>query len=399
LSLSGKVNVALLSLNQCLYMTSAVTMLSFAGLVGHMLAANKNLSTLPVSLVMVGAASMTIPASFLMRRFGRRAGFMVGICCSILSGALGASAIWHHDFQLFCFAALFQGVYQAFAQYYRFAAIDVSNIDFRARAVSYVLGGGIGAALIAPTLARWSNLYFEPATFMGAYILISVLGVIGLIPISFLKVPPLEESHLAGPQRPISVIIRQPIFICAAVNAAAGYALMSFMMTAAPLAIVACGLLPTDASHVIQWHVLGMFLPSLFAGRLLQLFGTIRLLFAGALLFFLSAVAGFSGQSIVHFGVALVFLGIAWNFLFLGATTLLAEAYEPAEKAKIQGINEFLVFSTTATASLSAGVILNLYGWQTLNVLLLAILSFAVATTIWYALSCRKDHLKAKGIA
>lgn len=390
MNLSPKKNVALLSVGQCLYMTASMTMFTFAGLVGQLLSTDKSFATLPVSLVMAGTATMTVPASLFMRRYGRRAGFILGAGAGALSGVIGAIAIYHQDFRLFCLTGLFQGMYQAFAQYYRFAAVEVSAPAFQPRAISFVLAGGIGAALIAPTLAHWSNDYFEPITFIGAYVLLSILGVSAMLPLSFLHIPAPVEMIDHGPARPMGIIMRQPVFICAVVNGAAGYALMSLVMTAAPLAVVACGFAPGDAAHVIQWHVLAMFVPALFSGRIIQHFGALPILFAGVFLYACSAFIALSGQSMPHFTAALVFLGLAWNFMFTAATTLLTKAYLPSERAKVQGVNELLLFLTTALASLAAGAIQYKFGWMTLNVAVFVIMAVALATSSWFAISQRR---------
>lgn len=391
LKLSPEKNVALLSVGQCLYMTSSMVMFTFAGLVGQLLSADQSLATLPISLVMAGTAAMTVPASLFMRRYGRRTGFIAGATAGVLSGIMGAVAIYYQDFRIFCLTGLLQGIYQAFAQYYRFAAIEVSAPALQPRAISFVLAGGIGAALIAPTLAHWSNDYFAPVTFIGAYILVAILGVIALIPLSFLHVPkPQEMITDDSAARPLSVIMRQPVFICAVVNGAAGYALMSLVMTAAPLAVVACGFAPGDAAHVIQWHVLAMFVPALFSGRIIQHFGPLPVLFAGVFLYACSAIVALSGQTMPYFTISMMLLGLAWNFMFTAATTLLAKAYLPSERAKVQGVNEFLLFLTTALASLAAGAIQYKFGWMTLNTAVFAIMAIALTTSGWFALSQRK---------
>ncbi len=390
---SARINVGLLSLAQCLYMTATISVFTFSGLVGQILAPGPGLATLPISLVMVGTALSTFPASFLMRRFGRKTGFITGATSGALSGLLSAVAIYFRSFELLCFAGFLQGLYQASALYYRFAAMEVTAPHQHGRAVAYVLAGGVGAALIAPTLARFANGLFEPVTFMGVYVMLGLLAILVMIPISQITIPPVVKTDFTGPVRPTLEIIRQPVFICAVVAAACGYALMTFVMTAAPLAIVACGFQPGDAANVVQWHVLAMFLPSFFVGHLMARIGIIPLLLLGILFYVISASVALDGLTIPHFGVTMVCLGIAWNFMYTGGTTLLAKSYTLAEKAKIQGLNELLIFAATASASLAAGAILNGLGWMFVNMMMFVILTLVAVVVLWYAAGERRERL------
>lgn len=379
-----RLNVFLLSTAQGLYLVSAVTGITFAGLVGQMLADNKLLATLPLALLTVGTALSTVPMSLLMRRIGRRAGFLIGALSGASSGAFAAYAILQSSFEMFCAAMVFMGVYQACSQYYRFAAVESAPRDYVSRAVSFVLLGGVISALIGPTLAVSSRDLLAPVPFAGAFAVAACVSVLALIPLAFLKIPrPAEEPSAAG-ARPLKVIMRQPAFVAAVCNAATSYGLMILVMTTTPLAMTACNFPIADTGSVIQWHVLAMFVPSFFSGPLIHRFGVLPILYTGMALFALSAVFAVSGIELLNFGGALILLGVAWNFLFVGGTTLLTEAYKPNEKAKTQGVNEFIVFGSAAIGSFSSGGLFNTSGWNAVNYGMAPFLVVTLVATIWY---------------
>lgn len=382
-------NIALLASAQGLYLVSGVTYIMFAGLVGQMLADNKLLATLPIAIMTIGTATSTVPMSMLMRRIGRRFGFLIGATAGLISGALGAYAITQSSFELFCLAALIMGIYQACTQYYRFAAIESAPANYVSRAVSFVLLGGVISALIGPSLAVYSRDLLGPFPFAGGFAMAALVSVVAMIPLSLVRIPrPMEDGSHEG-ARPMREIIRQPAFIAAVMNAATSYGLMVLVMTATPLAMTACGFEMHDTGSVIQWHVLAMFIPSFFTGSLIHRFGVLTILFTGMALFILSAVFATSGIEMLNFGAALILLGVAWNFLFVGGTTLLTEAYQPSEKAKVQGLNEFIVFAAAATGSFSSGGLFNLSGWDAVNYGMAPFLVITFLATLWYARSKR----------
>jgi len=382
-------NIFMLATAQGLYLVSGVTFIMFAGLVGQMLAENKLLATLPIAVLTIGTATSTIPMSMLMKRIGRRFGFLIGATAGISAGALGAYAITQSSFVMFCFAALIMGIYQACTQYYRFAAVESAPIDYVSRAVSYVLLGGVISALFGPTLAVYSRDFLAPVPFAGSFLMASMISVVALIPLSLVRIPrPAEDGNHEG-ARPLRVIMRQPAFIAAVLNAATSYGLMVLVMTATPLAMTACGFEMHDTGSVIQWHVLAMFVPSFFTGTLIHRFGVLTILFSGMALFIVSAVFATSGIEMLNFGAALILLGVAWNFLFVGGTTLLTEAYQPSEKAKTQGLNEFIVFASAATGSFASGGLFNLSGWDAVNYGMAPFLVVTFVATLWYARSKR----------
>lgn len=379
-----RLNVFLLSLCQGFYLVTAVTGITFAGLVGQMLADNPLFATLPIAVMTVGTATSTIPMSMLMKRIGRKGGFWIGAIAGAGSGALAAYAITQADFWLFCFAMLFMGVYQATTQYYRFAAVESAPVNYVSRAVSFVLLGGVISALIGPKLAVASRDLLAPVEFAGAFGVASLVSALALIPISFLKIPkPKEEASSEG-ARPLREIVRQPAFVAAVLNAATSYGLMVLVMTATPLAMSACAFPIADTGSVIQWHVLAMFVPSFFTGTLIHRYGVLTILYSGMALFAFSAAMALAGIELFNFSAALIFLGIAWNFLFVGGTTLLTEAYRPNEKAKTQGLNEFIVFAAAATGSFSSGGLFNLSGWNAVNYGMAPFLVATLGATLWY---------------
>lgn len=389
-----RINVILLSLSQGLYLVSAVTSITFAGLVGQMLADNKLLATLPLAIMTVGTALSTVPMSMLMKRIGRRLGFMIGATSGAGAGAFAAYAITQGSFWLFCTALFFMGIYQATTQYYRFAAVESAPSDFVSRAVSLVLLGGVISALVGPTLAVASRDLLAPVQFAGAFAVAAGVSVLALIPIAFLRIPRPSEEISAEGARPLGQIMRQPAFVAAVLNAATSYGLMILVMTATPLAMTACAFPITDTGSVIQWHVLAMFVPSFFTGTLIHRFGVLKILYSGMALFALSAAFATTGIALLNFGGALILLGVAWNFLFVGGTTLLTEAYRPNEKAKTQGVNEFIVFAAAATGSFSSGGLLNVSGWDAVNYGMAPFLAATLMATLWYQ-KCRKAEALA----
>lgn len=392
-----RLNVFLLALCQGLYLITAVTGITFAGLVGQMLADNPLLATLPIAVMTVGTATSTIPMSMLMKRIGRRGGFWIGAIAGAGAGALAAYAITRADFWLFCFAMLFMGIYQATTQYYRFAAVESAPVNYVSRAVSFVLLGGVISALIGPKLAVASRDLLAPVEFAGAFMVASAVSALALIPITFLKIPkPKEETSTEG-ARPLGEIMRQPAFVAAVLNAATSYGLMVLVMTATPLAMSACAFPIADTGSVIQWHVLAMFVPSFFTGTLIHRFGVLTILYSGMALFGVSAAMALAGIELFNFSAALIFLGVAWNFLFVGGTTLLTEAYRPSEKAKTQGVNEFIVFASAATGSFSSGGLFNLSGWDAVNYGMAPFLVATLAATLWYQRSRKADLAMANG--
>lgn len=378
-----KRNIFLLVGAQALFQTFSVLVMTASGLVGLKLAPDKGLATLPIAMMTLTVALTMIPASLFMQRHGRKAGFLLGACIGSLAGLLAALAIWYGSFVLFVFANMLVGSYQAFAQYYRFAAADVASDDFRSRAISWVIAGGVVAALAGPNIARLTQ-GMGPAPFGVSFLLMFVLGLLASLLVSRLAVPPASVAEVTGPARPMREIVRQPVFLTALAGSVVGYAVMIMVMTATPLAMQTCGLPLGAATTVVQWHVLGMFVPSFFTGNLIKRFGVLQIMAAGVLLIAGQVAAALSGVEFHHFVSSLILLGLGWNFLFIGGTTLLTHAYRPAERAKTQAAHDFLMFGAITVASFSAGGLLNAYGWQVMNLTVIPFLVVALSMIVGY---------------
>jgi MFS family permease len=379
--------VLVLAASQALFQTSSVLVMTIGGLAGHALAADKSLATLPVAAMMVGTMLATVPASLMMGRFGRRAGFAFGAALAVAGGAFAAASLAAGWFLAFCLAHVLIGAYQGFAQFYRFAAADAASPAFRSRAISYVLAGGVVAAIVGPQIGSLTSNLLASGPFVFSYVAIVLLGILAVVLASFIDVPAPAADKGALPPRPLSTIARQPAFLVAVSGAAIGFGVMILAMTATPLAMRAHHHGIGDTAFVIQWHVLGMFLPSFFTGGLIARFGAPLIMLAGVALLLGHVAIALSGVQFLHFASALILLGVGWNFTYLGGTNLLTETYRSSEKALVQGINDFAVFTTVVLGSFSSGVLLHLFGWSGVNLLalplLLAIGSALIVFLFW----------------
>jgi len=385
---NAKKNVALLAGCQAMLFTNNVTLISLAALAGFSLAENKALATLPATAYVVGAALTTLPASFFMKRFGRQTGFQVGTSIGILGAAICCLALWLYSFWLLCAGVLVLGIYNAFGQYYRFAAADAASQEFKAKAISLVMAGGLVGGIIGPEMSKHTRDMF-PVPFLGAYASLIVFCLITMALIAYVRIPRPSVAERHEPVRPLARIMAQPVFIVAVTGSALGYGVMNLLMTATPLAMGLFGHPYSSAALVIEWHVIGMFAPSFFTGSLIRRFGVLRVMFAGAALQALCVGIALAGVLVANFWWALTLLGVGWNFLYVGGTTLLTECYRPSEKAKAQGMHDFLVFLTTATSSFSSGLLMNRNGWEMLNYAALPVIILIGAAIIWLALGRR----------
>lgn len=370
-------NVLLLASTQALFQTVSVMVMTLSGLVGLQLATDKSLATLPIAMMMVAAAATMIPASMFMQRFGRKTGFLLGTVLGCAAGLTAAGAIWLHNFWLFVFANMLVGGYQGFAQYYRFAAADIASADFKSRAISWVIAGGVVAALAGPNIARVTQ-GVGPVPFMAAYLVLFAVSVLALLIVTRINIPPVVVSEVHGPARPLLEIMRQPVFLTALIGSSVGYAVMIMVMTATPLAMQMCGQSLGSSATVIQWHVLGMFVPSFFTGNLIRRYGVLTIMSIGIMLLAGHVSIALTGIEFLHFLSGLILLGVGWNFLFIGGTTLLTEAYRPTERAKAQAAHDFLMFGAVSLASFSAGGLLNAWGWRSVNLTVLPFLGMAL---------------------
>ncbi len=373
-----KRNVLILAAGQALFQTAGVLIMTVGGLAGLIVAADKSLATLPIAATMVGTMAGTVPASLLMGRIGRRAGFILGALIGALGGGLGALGMIQQSLPLLCAGTLLVGIYQAFAQYYRFAAAEVASASFKSQAISLVLAGGVVAAIAGPQIGVLAK-DLAGAEFAGSFLAIVVLSLMASVLLTFIRMPSAAVVGIDSDARPLSVIARQPKFLLALGCAAVGFGVMILAMTATPLAMVAHQHTTSDAAFVIQWHVLGMFVPSFFTGFLIARFGVLSMMLVGALALVGHVVISLSGLALLHFISALILLGVGWNFLYVGGTTLLTETYRSAEKAKVQALNDFLIFGVVVIASVASGWLMHGIGWMGVN---LAALPFLAATAI-----------------
>jgi MFS family permease len=365
-AVSQKKNVALLATCQALLFTNNSTLIALNGLAGYALAPQKSLATAPVTGWVIGAAVTTYFASLLMKRIGRRAGFTLGAGVGIVGALICAAALATASFWLFCFGAMVFGVYNAFGQYYRFAAADVAAPDFKAKAISYVVAGGLVGGIVGPTLSRFT-VDLLPTTYLAAYLTLIGFLVIAIVVLRFLDIPPPTAAEAKEGGRPLAEIAAQPAFVVAVLCGAFSYGVMNLLMTATPLAMGVCGHPYAAAATVISSHVVGMFAPSFVTGDLIKRFGALNVMIAGVVVNLVCIGVALAGVEIAHFWWALVLLGVGWNFVFIGATALLTETYRSAERAKAQGANDLFILLTMATSSFSSGMILERNGWQTLN--------------------------------
>ncbi len=375
-------SVYLLAVCQALMMIATSMLITTSALVCYSLSEDKSLATLPLSLQFLGLMLTSIPASMIMGKWGRKSGFILGSLFGITGATICFFAIFEKQFWFFALGSFLIGIFNGFGTYYRFAAVDVVDESNRPKAISYVMAGGVIAAFIGPNLANLgSGLFLE--VFAGGYLFIILSYFLVFLVLNFIQLPHVKQNKFTETGRPISQIARQPTFIVAVICGMLGYGVMSYLMTATPLAMQHYSHAFKQTTFVIQWHVLAMFAPSFFTGSLIQRYGVLNIMLVGALLGLLCIVINLLGTSVWHFRLALVFLGLSWNFLFIGASAYLTTTYKPEEKAKAQAFNDFSVFSVVTIASLSAGFFQHKYGWQIVNLGGLAFISIIIFSILW----------------
>lgn len=391
----------ILASSQAIIGSAAPISISVGGLAGfYLLGADKSLATAPVTGFTVGVALGAIPAAAVLRSLGQRYGFMSGAGVTALGGLVATLALFRHDFWLFAIGLLIVGVGGAFVQQFRFAAADNAPPAFKARAISFVLAGGVVTAIIGPQVVIFTREMLAPVMFAGSFAAIVILGGIGAMILAFLR--PRNFTQAAdpatlAPARPLSEVISQPAFMVALLCSVGSYALMSFVMTGAPLAMVGCGFTPDQAALGISWHVMAMFGPSFFTGRLIARFGKDKVVAAGLVLLIGCAIVALSGIELWQFWTALILLGLGWNFGFIGATAMVAETYRPSEKNKVQGFHDFVLFSTVALGSLMSGIVYNIWGWDMLNWIILPVTGLCLVALGWLAIRSRTTADAAAG--
>lgn len=380
--LPEKRNVALLASAQALLFTNNVTLIAVNGLAGYQLAVDKSFATLPVTTQIIGSALAAMPASNLMQKIGRRAGFQLGTLLGFFGGAIATYGIHARSMTLLCLGTFVLGLYAAFGQFYRFAAADSAAPAFKAKAISLVVAGGLVGGLIGPALSKWTR-NLANVEFLASYASLMGFCVLTALLLAGLNIPKPQAAATDAPARPLREVAAQPVFIVATLASAFGYGVMNFLMTATPLAMGVCGHPYGAAADVISAHVIAMFAPSFFTGSLIQRFGPHRVILTGVLILFGCTAVALSGIDVAHFWWSLVLLGLGWNFMFVGGSTMLTETYRPSERARAQGLHDLLVFVTTATSSFASGLILKNNGWAMLNYVAIPFIAAAGFAVLW----------------
>jgi predicted MFS family arabinose efflux permease len=382
-------NALVLAVAQALAGSNNIVLVATGGLVGAMLAPDRGLATVPITVYVVGMWMGTLPVGMLAQRFGRRATFQIGTVFGVLTGLTCCVAVLVASFSLFNLGALFSGFYAAAHQAYRFAAADTASEAFRPKAISWVMTGGIAAGVMGSQLVIVSKDLWLPYAFAGTYVAQALLAVISMGVLTLVNIPK-PKARLAGEQgRPLLEIVRQPRFVVAVACGVVSYAMMNLVMTSAPLAMVDCNHSVTDATLGLQWHVLGMFVPSFFTGTLISRYGIERIMLLGFALMLGAAAIAVAGIGLWNFWSALAFLGVGWNFAFIGATTLVTQCHRESERNTVQAFNDFMVFGEVALASFSSGKLLASVGWTVVNEVLFPILLLAIALVLWSVLRAR----------
>lgn len=377
-------NVLVLAGAQAIMLTVVVLAFTLGAILGHDLADDKSLATLPGALAVIGTAAATLPASLAIRRLGWRGAFLAGAAVGLAGGGLAFIALLTRSFALLALAYALIGVYQSVGNFHRFAAAEAASERTRSRAIAWVLAGGVVAAIAGPLLAERGERLIGTAPYAGAFALVVVLAAAAGVTLLALDLAAPGTERDSAPARPLSAIARQPAFVVALAAAAVGSGVMMLAMTAAPLAMVSHRHGVGDAAFAIQLHVLGMFLPSFATGALIRRFGLVRVMGAGVLLLGGHVAIALAGVAVAHFVSALVLLGVGWNFLYVGGTTLLTETYRPSERAKTQALNDFVVYGVVAVATLSAGWLLHHLGWEAVNYSALPFLALVGGLLVWF---------------
>ncbi len=381
----------ILAASQAVVGSAAPIALSIGGLVGlYLLGPDKSLATAPVTGYNVGVALGALPAAAIIRAAGQRNGFMTGTLVTALGGALAAFAIYQTNFWLFALGMALIGVGGSFVQQFRFAAADNAPPEFKARAISFVLAGGVITAILGPQIVIFTRELLAPYMFAGSFAAIPVVALVGALILSQLPRQMKGQGVIdTSTARPLSEIIAQPRFIVGLTCGVGSFALMVFVMTGAPLAMVGCGFTTDQATLGISWHVMAMFAPSFFTGKLIARYGVEKIVALGLIILIASGLIALSGIKLWQFWTSLILLGLGWNFGFIGATAIVADTYRPSEKARTQGFHDLVLFSSTAFASLMAGVSYNSGGWDLLNWIIFPVCAVCLVALGWLLMHAR----------
>ena len=361
-----KANVVRLAAAQALTGANSAVIFATGSIVGATFAPSISLATVPLSMYVLGLAAGTLPTGAISRAYGRRVAFIIGTGCGAVTGLLGAFAILHASFWLFCGATFLGGLYGAVSQSYRFAAADGASTAYRPKAVSWVMAGGVFAGVLGPQLVQWTMDIWPPYLFAFSFVVQAAVALVAMAILAGVDAPKPSPADLHG-GRPLFEIVRQPRFIAAALCGIIAYPMMNLVMTSAPLAMKMCGLSVSDSNFGIQWHIVAMYGPSFFTGSLIARFGAPVIVALGLALEAVAATIGLTGITAPHFWATLMVLGVGWNFGFIGASALVLETHLPQEKNKVQAFNDFLVFGMMAIGSFSSGQLLANYGWNAVN--------------------------------
>jgi len=381
---SGFRTVAVLAVCQALSMTGVSVVMMTTALAGAYLSNDPQLATLPLAMQFVATMCAAIPAALLMRRVGRRIGFSLGQLLGIIGGVLSTYALFENNFSMFIAGAVIIGFHNAFWSYYRFAAAEATSSAHRSKAISYVLAGGVIAAVVGPELSILTRESFAPVLFAGCYTSMSIISLVAIVLLQFGRLSkPTVTLHNARP-RALPEIMRQPKFVLAVFSAMVGYGVMIHIMSVTPLSMVDRGLTFEDAAFVIEWHALAMFAPSFFSGSFVKRVGAAPVISLGLALNIVCLAVNLAGTELLNYWIALAALGLGWNFMFVGGTSLLTETYRPEEKEKVQAINDFLIFATISLATFSSGALHSTMGWSAVNAAMTLPLALALSVVLWF---------------
>ena len=372
---------------------------TIGGLAGQTLATNACFATLPISLIVLGSMISATPMSLIMQKYGRRVGFFIGAFGGAIGGAIGAYGLYLHSFTVFLIGSFLTGIYMSAQGFYRFAAADTASDDFRPKAISYVMAGGLASAIIGPQLVKVTSQSMV-VPFMGAYMAVIAINIVGSLLFFFINIPTPQRPAADAPKgRSRWQLLTSPAIAVAVICGMVSYALMNLVMTSTPLAVVGCGFTQNTAADVVSAHVLAMFIPSFFTGHLIARFGVKPIIATGLVILGAAGLVALQGVDVENFFLALILLGVGWNFGFIGATTMLASSHSPSEKGIVQGMNDLIVFGGVTVASLASGGLMNcsggsaIQGWTAVNIAMVPFLALAGAALIWLTFKLRENKM------
>ncbi len=372
---------------------------TIGGLAGQTLATNACFATLPISLIVLGSMISATPMSLIMQKYGRRVGFFIGAFGGAIGGAIGAYGLYLHSFTVFLIGSFLTGIYMSAQGFYRFAAADTASDDFRPKAISYVMAGGLASAIIGPQLVKVTSQSMV-VPFMGAYMAVIAINIVGSLLFFFVNIPTPQRPAADAPKgRTRWQLLTSPAIAVAVICGMVSYALMNLVMTSTPLAVVGCGFTQNTAADVVSAHVLAMFIPSFFTGHLIARFGVKPIIATGLVILGAAGLVALQGVDVENFFLALILLGVGWNFGFIGATTMLASSHSPSEKGIVQGMNDLIVFGGVTVASLASGGLMNcsggsaIQGWTAVNIAMVPFLALAGTALIWLTFKLRENKM------